>query len=261
MTEKTITAKAPGSGTEYTATATTPERSQRTSFTSRMIFEVEIPEKGITYKGFFDARKDAIMGRAKVGKKYQAVGVKATDEVRAFVEECERPIREAEAAEKARIEEIADGIHRDESGKYVSDDGMFSHSYAHDGYVSIDSGLSGLPDNTQGKIGKFPVYLQHPDERIPAELVAGARDFYRAITIARKRDEAAKSEAAKRAREEAKQAHEAPIFARAREIGERVELRRYATDCNDRREECSTDIVVVWAMPDGFTETTRMHTW
>ena len=53
----------------------------------------------------------------------------------------------------------------------------------------------------------------------------------------------------------------ATIFATAKETGKPVQLERYMTDCNDPREECSTDIVVVYAMPDGTTKTERQHTW
>ena len=50
-------------------------------------------------------------------------------------------------------------------------------------------------------------------------------------------------------------------FDEAKEAGKPVELNRYMDDCNNPREECSTDIVTVWAMPDGTTKTTRQHTW
>lgn len=40
-----------------------------------------------------------------------------------------------------------------------------------------------------------------------------------------------------------------------------VELRRYSANCNDPHEECSMDIVTVWAMPDGSEKKTRAHTW
>jgi len=53
----------------------------------------------------------------------------------------------------------------------------------------------------------------------------------------------------------------AAIFDTAKATGEKQELKRYMTDCNDPHEECSTDVVTVWAMPDGSEKTTRMHTW
>jgi hypothetical protein len=68
------------------------------------------------------------------------------------------------------------------------------------------------------------------------------------------RDAEAAKQAAKEAARQAK-------FNEAKETGKPVELERYTTDCNDPREECSTDIVTVWAMPDGSTKTTRQHTW
>ena len=50
-------------------------------------------------------------------------------------------------------------------------------------------------------------------------------------------------------------------FDEAAITGQPVVLQSYATDCNDPKEECSTDIVTVYAMPDGTTKTTRQHTW
>lgn len=64
-------------------------------------------------------------------------------------------------------------------------------------------------------------------------------------------------EAAKRAREEERRAR----FDEAKRTGQRVELRSWMEDCNDPREECSTDSVTEYAMPDGTTKTERLHTW
>jgi hypothetical protein len=50
-------------------------------------------------------------------------------------------------------------------------------------------------------------------------------------------------------------------FEAAKTTGERQVLRSYIADCNDPKEECSTDIVTVYAMPDGTTKTVRNHTW
>jgi hypothetical protein len=51
------------------------------------------------------------------------------------------------------------------------------------------------------------------------------------------------------------------VFTAAKETGEKQHIRHYMADCNDPREECSTDLVTVWAMPDGTTKTERSHTW
>jgi hypothetical protein len=53
----------------------------------------------------------------------------------------------------------------------------------------------------------------------------------------------------------------AAIFTKAKETGERQLLEKYMDDCNDPEEECSTDAVTVWAMPDGSRKTNRQHTW
>lgn len=69
---------------------------------------------------------------------------------------------------------------------------------------------------------------------------------------------AREKEAAKAA---AKEAARQAKFDEARETGKPVELARYSDSCNDPREECSIDIVNVYAMPDGTTKTERHHTW
>ena len=86
----------------------------------------------------------------------------------------------------------------------------------------------------------------------------------RDLTDAEIRDavEAAKAQwAAKNAKREAAAAHVEDCKRRARETGERVEIRHYATECHDAQEECSLDIATEWAMPDGTIETTYQHTW
>lgn len=50
-------------------------------------------------------------------------------------------------------------------------------------------------------------------------------------------------------------------YAEAKETGKPVEIQRFITDCNNPREECSTDIITVYAMPDGSTKETRTHTY
>lgn len=67
--------------------------------------------------------------------------------------------------------------------------------------------------------------------------------------------------AAKNAKREADEAHVEDCKRRARATGKLVEIRHYADECDDPREECSLDIVTVWAKPDGSVATTRQHTW
>ena len=50
-------------------------------------------------------------------------------------------------------------------------------------------------------------------------------------------------------------------FKQARETGEKVELERWHEKCSDPSEECSLDIVVIYAMPDGTTKIERYHTY
>jgi hypothetical protein len=51
------------------------------------------------------------------------------------------------------------------------------------------------------------------------------------------------------------------IFEKAKQTGEKQYLNHYTADCNDQNEDCSTDIVTIWAMPDGTKTITRQHTW
>ena len=66
-----------------------------------------------------------------------------------------------------------------------------------------------------------------------------------------------KEEADKKAENERKQA----VFATAKATGEKQKLLDYMDECNDPREECSQDYVIVWAMPDGTTKKERSHCW
>lgn len=47
----------------------------------------------------------------------------------------------------------------------------------------------------------------------------------------------------------------------ARETGENVELKRYSAPCNDPKEECNIDIIIVYVTPSGRTKETRVHTY
>ena len=50
-------------------------------------------------------------------------------------------------------------------------------------------------------------------------------------------------------------------IAEAKETGKPVMIDKYSTACHDLKEECSTDIVTVYAMPDGSEKTEVNHTW
>lgn len=61
----------------------------------------------------------------------------------------------------------------------------------------------------------------------------------------------------KPSREEIREAR----IAEAVRTGLPVEIFRTMAPCSDPREECSADLVVETAMPDGTVRTTRQHTW
>lgn len=67
-------------------------------------------------------------------------------------------------------------------------------------------------------------------------------------------------EAEKAAREK-KAAERAAKFQQAKETGKPVVLARGSDECDGTVDECSLDIITVYAMPDGSTKTTRTHTF
>jgi len=51
------------------------------------------------------------------------------------------------------------------------------------------------------------------------------------------------------------------VFSTAKVTGEKQILKTYSIECQDKNEECSTDFVTLFALPDGTTEKTCNHTW
>ena len=51
------------------------------------------------------------------------------------------------------------------------------------------------------------------------------------------------------------------IFAAAKATGQKQILKKYIDDCDGSVRECSTDSVTIYAMPDGTTTETRIHTF
>lgn len=51
------------------------------------------------------------------------------------------------------------------------------------------------------------------------------------------------------------------IFKKAKISGKRQLLEKFVTECDNPKEECNTDIICKYAMPDGSTTTTINHTW
>ena len=51
------------------------------------------------------------------------------------------------------------------------------------------------------------------------------------------------------------------IFEKAKATGEPVFVRSYITECDGTESECSTDVISIYAMPDGTVSKTRQHTW
>lgn len=47
----------------------------------------------------------------------------------------------------------------------------------------------------------------------------------------------------------------------AKETGEKQLIQQWSEPCNDKNEECDLDICFQWAMPDGTTKVTKIHTY
>jgi len=82
-------------------------------------------------------------------------------------------------------------------------------------------------------------------------------DKLKAIIDAAEGEQAArdKAHADKRAAQEAK------AFDQARSTGEKTEIRRWSSPCDSEHEECSTDIIIEYAHPDGTKSKKRFHTY
>ena len=65
----------------------------------------------------------------------------------------------------------------------------------------------------------------------------------------------------KNAKKEEAEQKEAEIFATAKNTNEKQLIKKFMVDCQSRNEECSMDIVCVYAMPDGTKIETVNHTW
>lgn len=76
------------------------------------------------------------------------------------------------------------------------------------------------------------------------------------IVAAREAKEAEKADA-----ENAAKAELAQKFEDAKATGKPVEIKRFMDDCDDPSEECNSDIVTLYAMPNGSTKSERQHTW
>lgn len=81
-------------------------------------------------------------------------------------------------------------------------------------------------------------------------------ELTQAVVDAEKK-EVEKKEEKKRKKEEKEKA----VFDEAKKTGKPVVLFSYTDDCDDPREECSCDQVVIYANPDGTKTTKRWHTY
>ena len=80
-------------------------------------------------------------------------------------------------------------------------------------------------------------------------------------TLQRDFEKAMKKREAERVEEETGTARIERIKDSARHTGTKKIIERFNAPCNDPHEDCSHDIVTVWAMPDGSVQETRIHTY
>lgn len=76
--------------------------------------------------------------------------------------------------------------------------------------------------------------------------------------IRRKYDEQIKKE---EEREKEEKERTERILAEAKATNQKVKIREYTEDCDGSVEECSTDIIIEYATPDGKIEVERIHTY
>ena len=80
-------------------------------------------------------------------------------------------------------------------------------------------------------------------------------------SIEEERKELERKENKKIANEKQETVRAEKIFMAAKETGKKQVLKSFSIECTDPQEECNTDIVTVWAMPDGSKTETKIHTW
>lgn len=64
----------------------------------------------------------------------------------------------------------------------------------------------------------------------------------------------------KQAKKEERKKEIEALYGEAKRTGQKVKLYTYTDECRDKSEECSLDIITVYAMPDGTKSETRSHT-
>ncbi len=162
----------------------------------------------------------------------------------------DKPLLDVMQAEAERLRNLIPGNHLQVTVKEGGDaDGWKLHDYIVDGIkvnfsdVVVHGWASAI---RPGAIGAFAEICVASISRDRLEEIKAAK-----VAAENKKAEAEKAEADRIA----------AIFVAAQATGKRQELEHFCADCNDPHEECSTDVVTVWAMPDGTKKTTRVHTW
>lgn len=87
-------------------------------------------------------------------------------------------------------------------------------------------------------------------ERVGTEFtIQQAVDFMKPVVEKKEREKQEKEERRQKA------------FQQAKETNKSVEIYRFITDCDGSVQECSTDIVIGYVMPDGSIKNKRVHTY
>lgn len=158
------------------------------------------------------------------------------------VKEYQKKLREERR--QAEIETIKSGkekikLHY-QDGEYLSGYTVFGHSAKLLEELGLCKDISGWGYRVESEV---------------AEALGEEFTYEEAAAFAKPRIE--EKERKKKEKASARQAK----FDEAKRTGKPVILSRYSVDCNDPNEDCSLDVIVTYAMPDGTEKTERHHTW
>lgn len=160
-------------------------------------------------------------------------------------------IREEEEARKAaKIQAKKQLAERFKNGEITAK--VYTEDAENYTYYSIDSDIAEILFTTG------LVRYNHNGIEVPKEVVEalGMEFTYNQVQEYVKKQEEKKAEA-----ERKEQARVQAALEEARSTGKEVVIEQMVTDCDGTVEECNTDIVIKYAMPDGTVKIKRVHTF
>ena len=160
-------------------------------------------------------------GYAMRAGKRVPMGIEITPEIRAWLDEV---AEERKAAAAARVEIT-----------YLNLNTWEPSTWAVDLRQSTDDIVAGLPQSVRGSLRVEDFRASIDKIRAERSSKAGARGATEALVDA--------------------------AIAEATETGKPVEIDRQMVPCDGSAEDCSTDLVIRWATPDGEVRAERTHTF